>query len=439
MNANQHESFHRRLARTAPRWRRGIPVLLLAVALLPAPALAMGDRPRDGDDDGSIAASADVGPTPVLAGQFMPAPQAEVPPLAPLGPPPIPLDNPMSAAKVELGRLLFFDPRLGGDASVSCATCHDPEQGWAWAEDISRGYPGTIHWRSSQTIVNSAYYGKNFWAGSVPSLEAQAPSAAKGAVAGNGENDLMEARLRLIPDYVERFREVFGEPWPTINNAWKAIAAFERTLVQRDTPLDRYLRGDQTALTEEQIRGKALFEGKARCILCHNGPLASNEKYYNIGVPRSTRWEEEGLAQITFRFEYYAKGAPEEVYRSAKDDMGLYFRNKNDWSRGKFRVPSLRYIEHTAPYMRQGQFYTLEEVIDFYDRGGFDEDGNTTSYPETKTPLIQPLHLSDEEKEDLLAFLEAFSGEPILMDKPKLPPYRPLFTRAELEAAQAAK
>ncbi len=414
------------------------PVLMTATvvaAVLSVSAAAMGDKPPASTSIGMSQVAA----TPAIAGTFAKAPDPAIPPLAPLPPPPIPLDNPMSEAKIELGKLLFFDPRLGGDASVSCATCHDPEQGWSWAEDISRGYPGTVHWRSNQTIINSAYYSKLFWAGSVPSLEAQAPSAAKGGVAGNGENDLMEARLRLIPEYVERFKEAFGEPLPTINNAWKAIAAFERTLVQRDTPLDRYLLGDSSALTEQQIRGKALYEGKARCILCHNGALASNEKYYNIGVPRAQRWLEDGLAQVTFRFEYYAKGATEELYRTVKDDVGLYFRNKNKWDMGKFRVPSLRYIGYTAPYMRQGQFYTLEEVIDFYDRGGFDEEGNTTSYPSTKTPLITKLHLTDEEKEDLLAFLDAFTGEEILMDKPKLPGYEPMFSLAELQAAQAAK
>ncbi len=415
------------------------PVLIVATAVAAAlsisAAVAMGDKPPAS----AHVSTSQAAPTPAIAGTFAKAPDPAIPPLAPLGEPPIPPDNPMSEAKIELGKMLFFDPRLGGDASISCATCHDPEQGWSWAEDFSRGYPGTVHWRSNQSIINAAYYDKLFWAGSVPSLEAQAASAAKGGVAGNGENDLMEARLRLIPEYVKRFNEAFGEPWPTINNAWKAIAAFERTLVQRDTPLDKYLLGDKSALTEQQLRGKALFEGKARCILCHNGPLASNQKYYNIGVPRAERWLEDGLAQVTFRFQYYSKGSAEELYRKAKDDVGLYFRNKNKWDMGKFRVPSLRYIGYTAPYMRQGQFYTLEEVIDFYDRGGFDEDGNTTSYPDTKTPLITKLNLSDEEKEDLLAFLEAFTGEEILMAKPKLPGYEPLFTLAELQAAQAAK
>jgi cytochrome c peroxidase len=363
------------------------------------------------------------------------APASAAPaPLAPLGSIdiPVPADNPQTDAKVALGEKLFFDPRLGGDASVSCGTCHEPESGWAWSDSFSRGYPGTTHWRNSQTVINSAYYGKLFWAGAAASLEKQAKSAAKGGVAGNGENDIMEARLALIPEYVDAFREVFGDEWPLIGNAWKAIAAYERTLVQTDTPLDKYLEGDASALTEEQVRGKALFEGKAGCISCHSGALASDDAFHNIGVPYATRWDEDGLAQITFRFEQYAKGVTEDLYRNVKDDMGLYYRSKFKSDKGKFRTPSLRYTMYTAPYMHNGAFFTLEEVVDFYNEGGFDEDGRTTDWPENKSPLIKPLGLTDEEKEDLVAFLEAFSGDEILIEKPDLPDYAPLFSEAEL-------
>ncbi|MCK5639556.1 MAG: cytochrome-c peroxidase [Gammaproteobacteria bacterium] len=361
------------------------------------------------------------------------------PPLAPLGDPPIPSDNKQTAAKIELGRMLFFDPRIGGDASISCANCHAPDQGWGFNEEISRGYPGTIHWRNSQTIVNSGYLSKLFWAGSVPSLEAQAPSAAKGGVAGNGENDLMEARLYLIPEYRKRFKEVFGDEIPLIANVWRAMSAFERTMNHTNTPLDNYLRGNKKALSKQQVRGKKLFEGKAGCIQCHNGALATDQKYYNVGVPYQVRWEEDGLAQITFRFELYAKGANEKLYRHTKADPGLYFRNKNKWSKGKFRTAPLRYTAYTAPYMHNGNFYTMEEVIDFYNEGGFDPDGRTTDYVQTKSPLIKKLNLSDAEKEDLLAFMEAFSGPEIKIKKPVLPKYAPLFTLAELQAAQNAK
>ncbi|MFQ5956121.1 MAG: cytochrome-c peroxidase, partial [Kiloniellales bacterium] len=185
------------------------------------------------------------------------------PPLAALGPPPVPPDNPQTPEKVELGKLLFFDTRLSGDASVACSTCHEPDAGWAFSNDISRGYPGTIHWRNSQSVVNAAYYGKLFWAGASKSLEAQARSAARGAVAGNGESDMMEARLAFVPEYRKRFGKVFGDEWPKISNAWKAISAFERTLVQTDTPFDKYMRGDEAALNEQQKRGLKLFTGKA--------------------------------------------------------------------------------------------------------------------------------------------------------------------------------
>jgi cytochrome c peroxidase len=370
--------------------------------------------------------------TAIPAGDVLAAGAAKPSPLAPLGDPPIPPDNKQTKAKIELGKILFFDPRLGGDASVSCASCHDPEQGWAFAEDISRGYPGSVHWRNSQTIVNSAYLGKLFWAGSAGSLEKQAPSAAKGAVAGNGENDIMEARLALIPEYRKRFKEVFGDTWPLIDNAWRAIASFERTMVQKDAPIDKYLKGDKAALTAQQLAGMKLFNGKANCIACHNGALASDQAYYNIGVPPNKRWEEDGLAQITFRYELYAKGVTEEMYRKTKADPGFYFRSKNKWDIGKFRTPSLRYTMYTAPYMHNGAFYTLEEVVDFYNKGGVDEEGRTTDFPQTKSKLIKPLGLTDKEKEDLLAFLEAFSGDEIKMDKPKLPEYAPLFTEAQL-------
>lgn len=167
--------------------------------------------------------------------------------LAPLGPPPIPADNPMTPEKIALGEKLYFDPILSGNNAMPCSACHRPEAGWAVQAPISFGYPGTTHWRNSQTVINSAYYGKNFWAGASPSLEHQARSAARGGVAGNGEDDMMEARLAFVPEYREAFREVFGDKYPLVRLAYMAIAAYERTLVQTDTPsgpqLSQYDRG----------------------------------------------------------------------------------------------------------------------------------------------------------------------------------------------------
>jgi|TARA_B100001971_G_scaffold101440_3_gene93508 cytochrome c peroxidase len=346
------------------------------------------------------------------------------PPLAPLPPPPAPPDNPITQAKADLGMMLFFDPKLTGDASLSCGDCHDPKQGWGFNDPISRGYPGAVHWRNSQTVVNTAYLSKLFWQGNAKSLEAQAPIANKGAVAGNGEDDVMEARLRQTPYYIEKFREVFGTQQPNLGDAWMAIATFERTLSQQDTPLDRYLAGDLDALSEQAVMGKQLFEGKANCIECHNGSTLTDEKYYNLGVPRPFEWEEMGLNTVTFRWENYAKGVYEKHYRNWKDDAGLYFSSKRPVDVGKHRTAPLRYLVYTAPYMHAGQFYTLEEVIDFYNEGGGENEFTDGTHGlENKTPILKPLNLSDEEKEALVVFLEEISGDEIRMKLPEVPPY----------------
>jgi cytochrome c peroxidase len=341
--------------------------------------------------------------------------------LAPLGDPPNPPSNPTTPEKVELGKMLFFDGILSANGAMPCVACHLPDEGWDWPDKISMGYPGTVHWRNSQTIINSAYYDKLFWAGSSSSLEGQARSAARGGVAGNGEDDGLEARLAFVPEYVTRFNDVFGDTWPNVRNAYRAIAAFERTLVQTDTPFDNYMRGDDKALSKSQLAGLDLFVGKAGCASCHDGALLSNQKYYNTGVPTYDGWQTNALDQITFRFEIYAKGVTEDKYREYKEDPGLYFRTKETADLGKFRVPSLRYTKYTAPYMHNGMLETLEDVIEFYNAGG-----GTNDFSASKTDMIAPLNLSDQEKADLLAFLESLSGERITMDYPDLPSSEPL-------------
>jgi cytochrome c peroxidase len=360
------------------------------------------------------------------------------PPLAPLPEVPEPADNRITEAKAELGKLLFFDPKLTGDASLSCGDCHDPKQGWGFADPISRGYPGTVHWRNSQTVVNSGFLGKLFWQGSSNSLERQAPAANTGAVAGNGENDVMEARLRQTPEYIKRFKEVFGTSQPNLGHAWMAIATFERAmLTQKDSPLDRYLKGDNSALSEKAVQGMKLFTGKANCIECHNGPMLGDEKYYNIGLPRPVEFVESGMNQITFRWENYAKGVHEKKYREWKDDAGLYYTTKRPQDAGKFRTAPLRYVAFTAPYMHAGQFFTLEEVIDFYNEGGGANE--FTERYGNKTPILKPLDLSDEEKQALVTFLEELSGEEIVMPIPQVPEYGVMPNVPGLTQAQAKR
>ncbi len=337
-------------------------------------------------------------------------------PLAALGEVPAPPDNPVTEAKTRLGELLFFDPRLSGDTTTSCATCHEPSLGWGDGNPLSRGYPGTAHWRNSQTVLNSAYYRKLFWAGESTSLEGQADAAITGNLAGNGEPETIEERLAEMPEYVALFKEAFGIERPNYPAVLKAIATYERSVpVQKDTPFDRYMRGDASALNASQEAGMALFTGKAACIQCHDGALLSDEDYHALGVPDSPLFATDAQRQIALRFQHYTRGEPEPDYRAADGDLGLFFVTGRDADRGRFRTPSLRELVHTAPYMHSGVFATLGEVVDFYDKGG----GDVAS----KDVRLRPLGLSAAEKADIVAFLEALSGEAILVERPKLPTY----------------
>ncbi|MBI3184169.1 MAG: cytochrome-c peroxidase [Myxococcales bacterium] len=340
-------------------------------------------------------------------------------PLGSLGPVPVPPDNKISEPKAELGKLLFFDARLSGDVSTSCASCHDPRQGWGDGGDLSRGYPGTQHWRNSQTVLNSAYHAKLFWAGESTSLEAQANSAITGNLAGNGEPDMIEERLAQAPEYVELFRKAFGSFKPQYPDVLKAIATFERVAAVSDpgkVPFDRFLGGDAGALSAAAQRGRALFEGKARCTQCHDGPLFSDEDYHNLGVPKNPAFESDPQRQIALRWQHYIRGVDEKAtYRSADRDLGLFYETKRPQDQGRFRTPSLRELAHTAPYMHNGVFFTLEEVVDFYDQGGGDDP--------QKDPLMKPLGLTAQEKGDLVEFLNSLSGPPIVVDPPLLPQY----------------
>lgn len=352
------------------------------------------------------------------------------PALEPLGPPPIPKDNPQGVdadgwplkndPKVKLGHFLFFEPALSGDGSVSCQTCHVQGAGWALNSAISRSYPGQSHWRNSQSVVNAAYMSKLFWDGHTASLETQAPSAAKG-LAGNGKQDMMTARLTVVPEYVEMFEAAFGSANNPIHDAWRALSAFQRTLTSTDSPVDRYLRGEEDALDEAQVRGMDLFNGKARCIMCHNGKLASDEKFYNLGLPRQPLFSNIAKNQIGFRSQNYGAGLPEEMFRKTKSDLGLYHRTHNHEDAGLFRTQPLRFIEYTPPYYHNGVMDDLFEVVEFYNQGGGEDYILKDFGYSTKTDRLKELNLSDDEMDDLVAFLEGFSGPEILVQIPLLP------------------
>jgi cytochrome c peroxidase len=232
---------------------------------------------------------------------------------------------------------------------------------------------------------------------------------------------MMEMRLRLVPEYVIRFREVFGTEWPRLQHAWQAIAAFQRTLVSdpKKVPFDRWLAGDAAALSAAAQRGYALFIGKAGCVQCHAGPLLSDQSFHALGVPRHAQAGSNPLVQITARWQNLQRGVSEVQYQSSDEDLGLAYLTRNPADAGRFRTPSLRELRHTAPYMHNGVFATLHEVVDFFDRGG-GEGAN-------KAPQLRPLGLSAAEKKDLVAFLESLSmDQPLLLAPPRVPESKPL-------------
>ena len=344
------------------------------------------------------------------------------PPLAELGAVPAPDDNPITPDKVALGKLLFFDTKLSGDASVSCSQCHNPRQGWATNEPICRGYPGAVSLRNCPSVINAGHLDRLFRHGAARSLEEQAVTAATGSVEGSGDLIVMEQRLWQTPEYVKQFRKVFGTRRPRIEDAWRAIAAFQRAMLSGiRTPLDEFLSGDTNALSISAIRGMGLFLGKANCIECHNGPLLTDQKNYNLGVPRPPEFAQFGVNTVTFRFMLATNDVPESYYRTFKDDPGVYLMTKQTGDAGKFRTSPLRNLRDTAPYMHAGQFYTLEEVVDFYDQGGGENE--FTRRFGNKTPILRPLGLSESERAELVDFLDEISGEGVRMTTPILPTY----------------
>jgi len=336
---------------------------------------------------------------------------ASATPPAPLPPPPSPERNPVTPQKVELGKKLFFDRRLSGDGTMSCATCHDPESGYSDGLAISLSYPTTRNWRNSPGLINAAYRKTLFRDGRSGSLEEQALFPMMSPFEMNRNLDYVEEVLKTVPAYVEAFETIFGGEI-TRQRVAMAIAAFERTLVSRDTPLDRHLRGEKDALTATQRAGYGLFVGKAGCSGCHGGENLTDERYHNLGVPEDPKAKEDPRVLATARFVGKVSGFPD--YRSLTEDPGRFLVAKDpaDWK--AFATPPLREVARTAPYMHNGSFSSLEEVIDFFDRGGGQDPG--------KSPLLKPLGLSKEEKTALKEFLAGgLSGPAIPFTPPRVP------------------
>ncbi len=306
--------------------------------------------------------------------------------LGPLSAPRDPPDNIATPAKVALGQQLYFDPRLSGDGKLSCASCHDPQKGFSDGLPTARGFKGKKLGRASPTVFNSAFYRSWFWDGRSTSLEAQAlgPMLSPDEMKGN-EAEIV-SMLKSKPEYVASFQSVF-ESEPSLPLVAKAIAAYERSLWNIDSPFDRYARGDDNAISISARRGLDVFVGNGRCVLCHMGANFSDSRFHNIGT--------------------------------AKVDRGREAVTGNAADKGAFRTPTLRNIALTAPYMHDGSSQTLKEVIKRYETLGAQRAKNPSM-----SPLLMPILLKPQERIDLEAFLLALTGDPLdskLTTKPELP------------------
>ncbi len=321
---------------------------------------------------------------------------------------PIPETNPQTPAKIELGKMLFFDRRLSGDGTMNCATCHDPEKAFTDGLDISLSYPTTKNWRNSPTLINVAFQKYLFHDGRALSLEDQALFPMMSAFEMNRNLDFAEEVIRSVPEYVDAFKKVFnGEP--TRERIAMAIAAFERTILSVNTPLDRYLKGDETALSDDAKKGLAIFTGKGQCAECHYGVNLCDDKFHALGVLENPEHLSDPRIAVTRRF--VAKIYHYEDYRVLTEDPGRYLitKDKKDWK--AFRTPTLREVGNTAPYMHNGALTTLDDVIEFFNAGG--GKGNS---------VLKPLGLTDKEKNYLKTFLiEGLAGQATEFQYPRVP------------------
>jgi cytochrome c peroxidase len=325
----------------------------------------------------------------------------------------VPASNPMYKAKVELGKQLYFDPRISKNGTVSCATCHNPAKGWTDKMPVSIGIFGQKGGRSAPTVLNTVYGKTLFWDGRAPSLEGQSQGPPQNTIEmGDQSYQEIVERFRKIPGYQQQFQKVYATP-VTLDGIAKAIAAFERTVLSGGSAFDRYNGGagvepELKALSDSQKRGLVLFgltlnpddtfdpkveRKKANCTSCHAGFNFSDEQFHNLGIG----WDETKKGLVDFG-------------RWAIAPIGA----KNEAERGAFKTPTLRDIDKTGPYMHDGSLKTLEEVVEHYNKGG-----TANPYLDKDMPK---LNLTDQEKADVVAFMKALTGKDNTVKLPTLPP-----------------
>ena len=321
--------------------------------------------------------------------------------------PEIPRTNPLSPAKVDLGRRLYFDKRLSADGTVSCATCHDPQRGFADGRPVAVGIKNQSGARNSPTVLYAGFNEVQFWDGRAASLEEQAKQPLINPVEmGQPSHDAVAAAVNALPDYHDGFNAAFGSPAVNIDRIADAIASFERTLAAFTSPFDRFLAGDKQAISDAAKRGFELFQGKARCVSCHefnkSFPYFTDNKFHNIGVAMKGNFEQLARAAQAKA----GRGTEAEAalaHQPGVEGLGRWIVTRQPKDIGAFKTSGLRNIAVTAPYMHDGSLKTLDEVMDFYNKGGEPNpnlDGG-----------IRPLNLTKDEISDVIAWMQTLTDD----------------------------
>lgn len=339
---------------------------------------------------------------------------------APLGLPElsIPKDNPQTDAKILLGEVLYHDTRFSADKKVSCATCHEREKAFTDHLSVSKGFQDRNGTRNSPTVINAAYFTTQFWDGRSLTLEDQAKQPPINPVEGGlHSHKEMEEIVQKDEYYKDAFKEVFGiKPGKiSIDHIVKAIASFERTIISGDSAFDRYFYGgEEDALNAQEKRGFEVFLNEGRCVSCHtvsgSYALFTDNRFHNIGVGLNRLGgEEERVARTFLKSQKEGEDIDVEVLSNKESsELGRFAVTKDITDMSAFKTSSLRNIEKTFPYMHDGSLPTLEIVIVFYNEGG----RLTPLNPESKflDGGIRPLNLSNEQQEDLVAFLKTLTS-----------------------------
>ena len=364
-----------------------VPLLLIGAAVA---AAVVVPRLLPATQRSPSTGSADV--LPVVAA---PAWEADNP-ILPLPAPPLGVDqsladlpDPPTPERVRLGRWLFFDKRLSGDGTISCASCHQSPSGFSQRSAVSTGINGKLGKRKAPPILNLAWtiYPHFFWDGRADSLEAQALGPMADASEMGNTHERMIATLAGVKGYGVYFRQAFGDDAVTVSRVAKAIADYERTRFSGNSPWDRWRDGDKTALGAQAVAGQELFFfGKAACGQCHLGTSFTDGSFHNLGVG----WDESARAFA---------------------DAGRYAVTGQRADLGAFKTPTLREAARRAPYMHDGSLKSLRQVVEFYNRGGNPNP--------TLSLRVKPLNLSEAEIDQLVAFLESLSGEGFADEGPK--------------------